>query len=53
MSTENNTGIQTRAMSQQVDNKANPEQLQRAVDPTMNPTVELNRTKEEAIEEFI
>ena len=29
------------------------EQLQRAADPAMNPTVELHRTKEEAIEEFI
>ena len=53
MSTENNTGIQTRAMAQQVDNEANPEQLQRAADPAMNPTVELHRTKEEAIEEFV
>ena len=53
MSTENNTGIQTRAMAQWVDNEANPEQLQRAADPAMNPTVELHRTKEEAIEEFI
>ena len=52
MSTENNTGIQTRAMAQWVDNEANPEQLQRAADPAMNPTVELHRTKEEAIEEF-
>ena len=53
MSTENNTGIQTRAMAQRVDNKANPEQLQRTKDPAMNPTVELHRTKEEAIEEFV
>ena len=53
MSTENNTGIQTRAMAQRVDNEANPEQLQRAVDPAMNPTVELHRTKEEAIKEFV
>ena len=53
MSTENNTGIQTRAMAQRVDNEANLEQLQRAVDPAMNPTVELHRTKEEAIEEFV
>ena len=53
MSTENNTGIQTRAMAQLVDNEANPEQLQRAADPAMNPTVELHRTKEEAIEEFV
>ena len=53
MLTDNNTGVQTRAMAQQVDNEANPEQLQRAMDPAMNPTVELHRTKEEAIEEFI
>ena len=48
-----NTGVQARAMAQQVDNKANPEQLQRAVDPAMNPTVELHRTKEDAIKEFV
>ena len=53
MSTENNTGIQTRAMAQRVDNEANPEQLQRAVDPAMNPTVELHRTKEDTIEKFV
>ena len=53
MSTENNTGIQTRAMAQRVDNEANLEQLQRAADPAMNSTVELHRTKEDAIEEFI
>ena len=53
MSTENNTGVQTRVMAQWVDNKANPEPLQRAADPAMNPTVELHRTKEEAIKEFI
>ena len=49
----NNTGIQTRVMAQRVDNEANPEQLQRAADPAMNPTVELHRTKEEAIKEFV
>ena len=53
MSTENNTGVQTRAMAKWVDNKANPEQLQRATNPAMNHTVELHRTKEDAIEEFI
>ena len=53
MSTENNTGVQTRAMAQRVDNEANPEQLQRATDPAMNPTVELRRTKEDAIKEFV
>ena len=46
MSTENNTGVQTGAMAQWVDNEANPEQLQRAADLAMNPTVELHRTKE-------
>ena len=53
MSTENNTGVQTRAMAQWVDNEANPEQLQRAADLAMNPSVELHRTKEDAIEEFV
>ena len=53
MSTENNTGIQTRAMAQWVDNEANPEQMQRAANPAMNPTVELHRTKEDTIKEFI
>ena len=53
MSTENNTGVQTRAMAQWVDNETNPEQLQWAMDPAMNPTVELHRTKEDAIEEFV
>ena len=53
MSTENNTGVQTRAMAQRVDNEANLEQLQKAMDQAMNPTVELHRTKEDAIKEFI
>ena len=53
MSTENNIGIQTRAMAQRVDNEANPEQLQRAGNSAMNPTVEVHRTKEDTIEEFI
>ena len=53
MSIENNPGVQTRAMAQPVDNKANLEQVQRAVDPTINPTVELHRIKEEAIKEFV
>ena len=53
MSTENNTGVQTRAMAQRVDNEANLEQLQRAMDPAMNPIVELHRTKEDAIKEFV
>ena len=53
MSTDNNTGIQTRAMAQCIENKANLEQLQGAQDPAMNPTVELHKTKEEAIKEFV
>ena len=53
MSTENNMGVQTRAMAQRVDNEANPEQLQKAMGQAMNPTVELHRTKEDAIKEFV
>ena len=53
MSTDNNTGIQTRAMAQRIENKANLEQLQGTQDPAMNPTVELHKTKEEAIKEFV
>ena len=53
MSIENNIGVQTRAMAQQVDNEANPEQLQKAIDQAMNPAIELHRTKEDAIKEFV
>ena len=55
MSTENNTGVQTRAMAeaQRMENKANPDQLQNALNPAMSPTVDLHRTKEEAIKEFV
>ena len=53
MSTENNIGVQTRAMAQRVDNEANLEQAQRAMDQATNPTVELHRTKEDTIKEFI
>ena len=49
MSTENNTGVQTRAMAHWVNNEANPEQLQRAADPAINPTVELHRTKKKPL----
>ena len=45
MSTENNIGVQTRAMAQRVDNEANPEQMQGAMDQATTPTVELHRTK--------
>ena len=53
MSTENNIGVQTRAMAQWVDNQANPEQVQRAMDQATTPTVELHRTKEDTIKEFV
>ena len=54
MSTDNNTGVQTRAMAeaQCIENEANPEQAQGAPNPAMNPTVDLHKTKEEAIKEF-
>ena len=53
MSTENNIGVQTRAMAQRVDNEANPEQVQKTTDQATTPTVELHRTKEDTIKEFI
>ena len=61
MLTDNNTGIQTRAMAeaQCIEGDANqeltnnPEQAQDTQNPAMNPTVELHRTKEEAIKEFV
>ena len=53
MSTENNIGVQTRAMAQRVDNEANPEQGQKRTDQAATPTIELHRTKEETIKEFV
>ena len=61
MSTDNNTGVQARAMAeaQCIEGEANrelnnnPEQAQDAPNPAMNPTVDLHRTKEEAIKEFV
>ena len=53
MSTENNIGVQTRAMAQWVDNEANPEQVQKATNQATTPTVELHRTKEDTIKEFV
>ena len=53
MSTQNNIGVQTRAMAQQVDNEANPEQVQKAMDQAATATVELHRTKEDTIKEFV
>ena len=60
MSTEN-TGIQTRAMAeaQCVEDEANQDpinNLERAQDtqnPARNPTVDLHRTREEVIKEFV
>ena len=40
-------------MAQRIDNKTNAEQLQGAPNPDMNPTVELHRTKEDTIKEFV
>ena len=53
MSADNNTGFQMRAMAQRIENEANPEKLPGTANPAMNSTVELHRTKEETIEEFI
>ena len=53
MSTENNIGVQTRAMAQWVDNEANPEQVQKRTDKATTPTIELHRTKEDTIKEFV
>ena len=53
MSTDNNTGVQTRAMAQCVENEADTEQLQGLPNSDINPTVELHKTKDEAIKEFI
>ena len=53
MSTEKNIGVQTRAMAQQVDNEANPEQGQKRTDQAAAPTIELHRTKKDTIKEFV
>ena len=53
MSTGNNIGVKTRAMAQRVDNEANPEQVQKATDQTITPTIELHKTKEDTIKEFV
>ena len=53
MSTENNIGVQTRAMAQRVDNEANPEQGQKRTDQAATSTIELHRTKEDTIKEFV
>ena len=53
MLTDNNTGVQMRAMVQRIENEADAEQLQGPPNPDMNPTVELHKTKEDAIKEFV
>ena len=53
MLTENNIGVQTRAMAQRVDNEANLEQGQKRTDQATTPTVQLYRTKEDTIKEFV
>ena len=53
MSADNNAGIQMRAMAQRIENQANPEKLPGTANPAMNPTVELHRTNEETIKEFV
>ena len=53
MSTENYIGVQTRAMAQWVDNDTNPEQVQKTTDQATTPTVELHKTKEDTIKEFV
>ena len=55
MSTDNNTGVQMRAMAetQHMEGEANPEQAQGTPNPAMNPTADLHRAKEETIKEFV
>ena len=56
MSTDNSPGIQTRAMAeaQHTEGATNdPEQAQGIPHPAMNPTVNLHKTKDEAIKEFV
>ena len=40
-------------MAQQVDNKSNPEQVQKKTDQATTLTIELHRTKEDTIKEFV
>ena len=61
MSTDNNMGVQTRAMAeaQQVEGEANreltnnPKQVQDAPNPAMNPTVDSHKSDDIIIEEFV
>ena len=45
---EENTGVQTRAMTQHAENEPQEQPNQ-----DTNPTVELHRTKDETIKEFV
>ena len=40
-------------MAQWVDNDANPEQVQKTTDQATTPKVELHKTKEDTIKEFV
>ena len=53
MLTENNIGVQTRAMAQQVDNETNLEEGQKRTDQATTPRVQLYMTKEDTIKEFV
>ena len=54
MSTENNIGVQTRAMALRVDNESKPRASdKRATDQAATPAIELHRTKEDTIKEFV
>ena len=48
MSTDNNMGVQTRAMTeaQHIENEANPEHMQGTPNPATNPTVDLHKARE-------
>ena len=43
MSMDNNTGVQTKAMAQRVENEAEVEQLQNPPNPDLNPTATQNQ----------
>ena len=61
MSTDSNTGIRARAMMEAQHTEGqnnreltnNPEQTLGTQNPAMNPTVDMHKTKEEAIKEFV
>ena len=48
-----NTGVQTKAMAQCIENETVPAQLHGSPNQDTNPSVELHKAKEEAIKEFI